>query len=453
MTKKKANKYINLSFFYLLCYYINELEVIIMKFAIHTFGCKVNIYESEYIINLMQQSNYTLVDFNDESDIYIINTCTVTNEADKKDRKLINTTRKKHPNSILIVMGCYSQLNPNQIDADIVIGNKHKSKIIELINQYNQNKEKIALVEDITETNFEDMYINRFVNHTRAFVKIQDGCNAFCAYCTIPYARGGLRSKDFDTVIKEVTDLVNNGYKEIVLTGIHTGRYGIEQNTNLETLLKSLVKIKGIFRIRLSSIEINEITDSIIKLIKENDVMAKHLHIPLQSGSNTILKSMNRLYDLEYFLKRIEYIRKEINEISITTDLIVGFPGETDELFKETIDTLNKIKFAKIHTFPYSKRTGTKAASMNNQIDGITKKCRVKEVLLISDKYEKEFYKAHLNKEYDGIIETRKDNKKIVITTNYIPVEVDSNLENNTNVSIKVTEVNSDNITGVIINK
>ena len=419
-----------------------------MKFAIHTFGCKVNIYESEYIINLLQESNYQLVDFNCPADIYIINTCTVTNEADKKDRKLINTTRKNHKDSILIVMGCYSQLNPSNIDADIIIGNKHKSKICDLIEQYKHTKEKIVLIEDITETNFEDMYINRFITHTRAFVKIQDGCNAFCSYCTIPYARGGLRSKDFNKVKEEVTSLVNNGYKEIVLTGIHTGRYGIEQNTNLEKLLKELVKIKDIFRIRLSSIEINEITDGIIDLIKNNKIMAKHLHIPLQSGSNTILKSMNRLYDLEFFLKRVAYIRKEIPDISITTDLIVGFPGETEELFKETIDTLNKIKFTKIHTFPYSKRDGTKAASMPNQIDGNIKKCRVKEVLLLSEKYELEFYNKNINKEFDGIVETRKDNKKIVITSNYIPVEIETNLENNTKVNIKITKISNNKIIG-----
>ena len=422
-----------------------------MTFAIHTFGCKVNIYESEFITNLMQESGYKLVDFNEQADIYIINTCTVTNEADKKGRKLIHTTRNNHKESILIVAGCYAQLNPNDIDADIVIGNKHKSRIIELIEKYKKNKEKIILVEDISKTNFEDMYINHFTTHTRAFVKIQDGCNAFCAYCTIPYARGGLRSKDFNKVIQEVTDLVNNGYKEIVLTGIHTGRYGIEQNTNLETLLKELLNIKGIFRIRLSSIEINEITDGIIELIKNNSVMAKHLHIPIQSGSNTILKSMNRLYDLDFFIKRIEYIRKEIPDISITTDLIVGFPGETEELFKETINTLNKIKFTKIHTFPYSKRSGTKAASMPNQVDGLVKKCRVKEVLTLSDKYELEYYNKHLNKEYDGIVESRKDNKKIVLTSNYIPVEIDDNLVNNTKVNIVITKINNFRVIGKII--
>ena len=295
------------------------------------------------------------------------------------------------------------------------------------------------------------MYINRFAEHTRAFVKIQDGCNAFCAYCAIPYARGRLRSKDFNTVIKEVTNLVNNGYQEIVLTGIHTGRYGIDLNTNLETLLKELVKIKGLFRIRLSSIEINEITDGIIDLIKNNQIMAKHLHIPIQSGSNTILKNMNRLYDVDFFKKRVAYIRQEIPDISITTDLIVGFPGETEELFQETINTLNEIKFTKIHTFPYSKRSGTKAATMKNQIDGNIKKCRVKEVLSLSDKYELEFYQTKLNKEYDGIVETRKDNKKIVITSNYIPVEIMEDIQNNTRVNIKITKINRSQIVGKII--
>lgn len=422
-----------------------------MKFAIHTFGCKVNIYESEFVINQMQNNGYDLVDFNEEADIYIINTCTVTNEADKKDRKLIRSTRNNHKNKILIVMGCYSQLNKDDIDADIIIGNKYKSKIVELIKKYQETKEKIILIEDIKETNFEDMYINRFIEHTRAFVKIQDGCNAFCSYCTIPYARGGLRSKNFNTVIEEVNNLVNNGYKEIVLTGIHTGRYGLEQNTNLENLLKELIKIKDIFRIRLSSIEINEITNGIIELIKNNKVMAKHLHIPLQSGSNTILKSMNRMYDLEYFFKRIDYIRKEIPDISITTDLIVGFPGETEELFQETINTLNKIKFTKIHTFPYSKRNGTKAATMPNHLDGTIKKCRVREVLNLSNKYELEFYNKNINKEYDGIIETRKDNKKVVLTTNYIPVEIEDNLENNTKVNIKIKKIENNKIIGKII--
>ena len=279
--------------------------------------------------------------------------------------------------------------------------------------------------------------------HTRAFVKIQDGCNAFCAYCAIPYARGGIRSKDMKTAISEVTNLVNNGYKEIVLTGIHTGRYGIDLDTNLESLLKELIKIKGILRIRLSSIEINEITPGIINLIKTSDVMAKHLHIPLQSGSEEILKSMNRHYTKEYFIEKVSSIRKEIPDISITTDLIVGFPGETEANHQETIDTLNKIKFTKIHTFPYSKRNGTKAASMPCQVDGNTKKCRVKEVLNLSDKFEEEFYKSKISNTYSGIIETRKDGTKVVITTNYIPVVVETTRKNNEIVNVTITHVDT----------
>lgn len=349
-----------------------------MTFAVHSFGCKVNIYESEYVINVLEEAGYRLVDFQEKADIYIINTCTVTNEADKKCRKLIHTTRINHKDSILIVMGCYSQLN-NNIDADIVIGNKYKSKIVDLINEYQRNHQKVIKVEDIRTTNFEDMYINRFVTHTRAFVKIQDGCNSFCTYCTIPYARGGLRSKRPELVIKEVRDLVSKGYKEIVLTGIHTGRYGVEINTNLEKLLRELVQIKDIFRIRLSSIEMNEVTEGIIDLMKNNPIIARHLHIPLQSGSDFILNAMGRKYTVNQFIEKINHIREEIADISITTDLIVGFPGETEEYFEETIDTLDKIKFTKVHTFPYSRRDGTVAASMLNQIDGNIKKCRVKD--------------------------------------------------------------------------
>ena len=421
-----------------------------MKVAVHTFGCKVNLYESEYIINLLKNKNYSIVDFKKEADIYIINTCSVTNEADKKDRQLITRTRKKHQNAILVVMGCYSQLNPDKIDADIVIGNKYKSDIVSLIEEYLKNKEKIVKVEDISKTNFENMYIDKFNIHTRAFVKIQDGCNAFCAYCAIPYARGGIRSKELNTVIDEVTNLVNNGYKEIVLTGIHTGRYGIDNGHSLEELLKSLVNIPNIYRIRLSSIEINEITDGIIDLIKNNKVMAKHLHIPLQSGSNSILKSMGRLYDKEYFINRIKYIRREIPNISITTDLIVGFPGETEELFNETIDTLDKIRFTKIHTFPYSKRDGTRASIMSNQVDGVIKKRRVNQILRLSNIYENEYYKRNIGMVFDGVLEKRNDNECYVLTSNYISVLLNDNYNNNEILSVKIDRVIDDNVYGIV---
>lgn len=412
-----------------------------MTVAIHSLGCKVNIYESEYVISLLKKNNYQIVDFSSFSDIYIINTCSVTNESDRKSRKAISQARKNNPNAIIIVMGCYSQLKADEIEADIIIGNKDKSKIIELINEYQAKKEKVKKIYDLKHTTFENMEIDKFINHTRAFVKIQDGCNAFCSYCIIPYTRGNIRSKNKEDVINEIKKLVDNGYQEIVLTGIHTGKYGKDLNTNLETLLKELVKIKGLYRLRLSSIEINEITEGIIKLIKENNIMAKHLHIPLQSGSDKILKLMNRHYDTKYFYEKIKKIREEIPDISITTDLIVGFPYETEECFAETIDLLKKIKFSHIHTFPYSKRDGTKASLMP-QIDGNIKKKRVKEVLEISNYYESEFYKQSINKIYDGVSEVKED-KTIIHTTNFIPVIIPNKISNNKIVNIKITKVDN----------
>jgi len=419
-----------------------------MKVALYTLGCKVNIYESEYVLSLLKKSNYEIVNFDEKADIYIINTCTVTNESDRKDRKIINQARKNNENAVIVVMGCYSQVSSNDIDADIVIGNRDKSKIVELIEQYLDNRNKIKKIYDLRKTDFEHMFIDKFENHTRAFVKIQDGCNAFCSYCIIPYARGGLRSKDENETINEITNLVNNGYKEIVLTGIHTGRYGIERNSSLEILLNKLVNIPNIFRIRLSSIEINEITDGIIELIKNNKIMAKHLHIPLQSGCNKILKLMNRKYDLDYFVNKIEYIRKEIPDISITTDLIVGFPDETEDDFNETMNTLEKIKFTKIHTFPYSKRKGTPASEMKNQIPGNIKKERVHRVLEISDKYELDFYNNNINKEYEVVTELHKNGMCIGYTSNYIPVVIDKKLDNKI-VNVKIFDVDHE-VKGII---
>lgn len=423
-----------------------------MKIGICSLGCKVNIYEAEFVANILKENNYEIVDFEDKADIYIINTCSVTNESDKKSRKMINRARKNNKDAIIIVMGCYSQLNADKIDADIILGNKDKSNIVKLIEEYKTKNNKITKIYDLTKTKFEEMEIPKFTNHTRAFVKIQDGCNAFCSYCIIPYTRGRVRSKDKTSVIKEVTKLVNNGYKEIVLTGIHTGRYGIDINTTLEELLKELVEIPNIYRIRLSSIEINEITPGIIKLLKENKVMAKHLHIPLQSGSNKILKLMNRRYNKEEFKNMITKI-KEIPNISLTTDLIVGFPNETEEDFKETLDTLNEIKFTKIHTFPYSRRNGTPAAAMENQVPPEVKKDRVHKIIKLSDKDEEEFYKSNIGKTYDGVVEVHPNGEVIVHTSNYIPVIVEDNLENNTIVNVKITSVDKKKVYGNLTNK
>lgn len=422
-----------------------------MKAAIHTLGCKVNIYESEYITNILKENGYQIVDFDSKADIYIINTCTVTNTSDKKSEKMIKRARKQNKDAIIIAMGCHAQIKGDNIDADIIIGNKDKSKIISLIEEYQENKNKIKRIYNLDNVSFEDMYISSFNSHTRAFVKIQDGCDAFCSYCIIPYARGPIRSKDPKTVIKEITSLVENGYKEIILTGIHTGKYGKDINYTFEQLLKDIIKIKNLYRIRISSIEINELTDPILDLIKDNKIIAKHLHIPLQSGSDKILKLMDRKYDLKFYKDRIEKIRKMIKDVSITTDLIVGFPNENEKDMEDTLKFLKEIKFTKIHTFPYSKREGTKAASMENQIDETIKRKRVKTVLELSDQLEQDFYQSKLNETEEVIIEQTKDGKSYGYTSNYIKVEINSPLKPNEVISVKINKVNNKKVTGKII--
>ena len=421
-----------------------------MKVGICSLGCKVNIYESEYITNILKDNGYEIVPFSSYADIYIINTCTVTNTSDSKSEKMINRARKQNKDAIVIAMGCHSQIKGNIDSADITIGNKDKSKIIELIEEYIKNKQKITRIYNLENVPFEDMTITKFNSHTRAFVKIEDGCDAYCSYCIIPYARGCIRSKDKNKAIEEITSLVKSGYKEIVLTGIHTGKYGKNTNYNLENLLNDIIKIPNLYRIRISSIEINEITDGIIKLIKENSKIAKHLHIPIQSGSNKILKLMNRKYNIEYFKQRIDLIRSSIKDISITTDLIVGFPNENEEDFEETLNTLKQIKFTKIHTFPYSNRKNTPASTMPNQVDSKTKKERTKKVIALSDELENSFYTKNLNKEYEVLIEQNKSNKSYGYTTNYIPIVIEENIPSNKIVLVKLTKIDNKKVISTI---
>ena len=423
-----------------------------MKVGICSLGCKVNIYESEVVTDLLKKGGYEIVPFEDKADIYIINTCSVTNESDKKSRKMINRAKKNNSEAIIVVMGCYSQVSSDDIEADIILGNKDKSKIVEILNDFIRDRESKKIIYDISSVEFEKMEISHFDNHTRAFVKIQDGCNAFCSYCIIPYTRGRVRSKNKEDVIEEVSRLVKDGYKEIVLIGIHTGRYGIDINSSLYELLCELVKIPNIYRIRLSSIEINEVTPEIIDLYKNNKIMARHLHVPLQSGSNKILKLMNRRYNKEEFMKMIDKLR-EIEDISLTTDLIVGFPNETDDDFEETMDTLKKIHFTKIHTFPYSRRRGTVADKMDGHISGDIKKKRVHEVIELSNEYENEYYKSKISKVYDGVVERHNNGLVVVHTSNFIPVIIDDNdnIENNSIVNVKIERVEGLNVYGRVV--
>lgn len=422
-----------------------------MKFYIINLGCKVNAYESMVMSDLLTNASYIKGSI-DDADIYIINTCFVTNVAENKSFQMIRKAiRKKH--KLVIVCGCLSQVKESEVASidgvDIILGNKDKSKIVEYINNY---REKISKIYDISNSEFENMKLNNF-NKTRAFVKIQDGCNNFCSYCIIPYTRGGLRSKDKNDVISEVKALIASGHKEIVLTGIHTGNYG-NDNYSFADLLNDLVKIDGLKRLRISSIEATELNDRVLEVIKNNDILVDHMHIPIQSGSDKILKLMNRKYDKEYFINKINEIRNIRPMISITTDVIVGFPGEDEDNFNETIDTINKIKFSKLHVFPYSKREGTKAASMPLQVDDITKKARAHKLIKLSEELEKEYFNKFIDKELYFIPEVYKDGYLIGHTGNYLQIKVKGN-ENLLNelVLVKIKSVDYPYCVSEIINQ
>lgn len=400
-----------------------------MKFNIVTFGCKVNQYESNMMKEKMLSSNFFYEENMRDANIIIVNTCSVTNVADKKCLKMIRKIKREYPNALLVVAGCSSQNNQNvyeALDIDILLGNKDKSKIAELIKEYLDTEKKYVKFYNERDLDFEDMLINDY-NHVRAFVKIEDGCDNFCSYCIIPFVRGSVRSKDFDTVIKEAKLLTEHGHKEIVLTGIHTGHY-MSNNHDLTDLINELSKIDDLLRIRISSIEITELNDKFLEMLKINKKVCNHLHIPLQAGSDEILKRMNRKYDLAYYEEKINKIRSIRPDISITTDIIVGFPYETDELFSETLEFSKKMNFSKIHVFPYSIRVGTAAASMPNQVDEVTKKVRVKKLMALSKKQEKEYYEKFKGKELDILVEECDNNVSIGHTSNYLMVTLNENL-------------------------
>ena len=400
-----------------------------MKFNIVTFGCKVNQYESNMMKEKMLSSNFFYEENMSDANIIIVNTCSVTNVADKKCLKMIRKIKREYPNALLVVAGCSSQNNQNvykALNIDILLGNKDKSKIAELIKEYLDTEKKYVKFYNERDLDFEDMLINDY-NHVRAFVKIEDGCDNFCSYCIIPFVRGSVRSKDFDTVIKEAKLLTEHGHKEIVLTGIHTGHY-MSNNHDLTDLINELSKIDDLLRIRISSIEITELNDKFLEMLKINKKVCNHLHIPLQAGSDEILKRMNRKYDLAYYEEKINKIRSIRPDISITTDIIVGFPYETDELFNETLEFSKKMNFSKIHVFPYSIRVGTAAASMPNQVDEVTKKMRVKKLMALSEKQEKEYYEKFKGKELDILVEECDNNVSIGHTSNYLMVTLNENL-------------------------
>ncbi|MED0666749.1 tRNA (N(6)-L-threonylcarbamoyladenosine(37)-C(2))-methylthiotransferase MtaB [Pseudobacillus badius] len=366
--------------------------------AFQTLGCKVNHYETEAIWQLFKGQGYDRVEFESTADVYVINTCTVTNTGDKKSRQVIRRAVRKNPDAVICVTGCYAQTSPAEIMAipgvDVVVGTQDRTKMLEYIEQYKRERQPINGVGNIMKNRvYEELDVPAFTDRTRASLKIQEGCNNFCTFCIIPWARGLMRSRDPEEVIRQAQQLVDAGYKEIVLTGIHTGGYGSDmKDYNLAMLLTDLEqKVKGLKRIRISSIEASQLTDEVIEVIDRSNIVVRHLHVPLQSGSNTVLKRMRRKYTMEFFADRLNRLKEALPGLAVTSDVIVGFPGETEEEFMETYNFIKEHKFSELHVFPYSKRTGTPAARMDDQIDEEVKNERVHRLIALSDQLAKEY--------------------------------------------------------------
>lgn len=402
-----------------------------MKIAFNTLGCKVNSYETQSISKIFTDNGYELVNSNDFSDVYVINTCTVTNQASSKSRKAIRKCIKKNPEAIIAVMGCYSQVSTEEVSkidgVDIIIGTTHREHLFDLVEEVKRERNKIKEVVDVSRyIEFDEVNVTNFGEHTRAFLKIQDGCNNFCTYCIIPFARGRVRSRKPELVIAEAKELVKNGYLEIVLTGIHTGGYGSDLvEYSLFNLLSDLADIKGLKRIRLSSIEMNELSDEILNLYMSNKKFARHLHIPLQSGSEKVLKAMHRKYTKADFKAKLDYIRSLMSDIAITTDVIVGFPGESDEDFNEMFEFIKLLKFSELHVFPFSKRNGTKAALMKDQINGTIKSVRVNKLLSLNEELATNYINSVKGITQSVIFESHDEIFTYGHSSSYIKIKVD----------------------------
>ncbi|MFH5880828.1 tRNA (N(6)-L-threonylcarbamoyladenosine(37)-C(2))-methylthiotransferase MtaB [Liberiplasma polymorphum] len=368
-----------------------------MKVAFYTLGCKVNTYESEALQNLFEADGFSIVNYKEYSDVYVINTCTVTNQSDSKSRKSIRQAIKRNPDAIVAVIGCYSQVANEEVSriegVDIIMGTARRERLLELVKQYMRERSQINSVQDISKyKTFDELNVTSFSENTRAFIKIQDGCNQYCSYCIIPFARGPIRSRDKDEIIREARSLIASGYQEIVLTGIHTGGYGSDlKDISFYDLLKALSELEGLKRLRISSIEINQLTEEILDLLENYPVFASHLHIPIQSGSDEILSKMRRRYDLNTYLSKITEIKRRMPNIAITTDVIVGYPEETDAHFEEIKNTLKTIGFSELHVFPYSKRSGTKAAIVKDHVHGTIKSMRVNALILLNEQLANQY--------------------------------------------------------------
>ena len=397
--------------------------------AFHTLGCKVNTYESNAMLKIFNEAGYQEVDFKQVADVYVINTCTVTNTGDSKSRQMIRKAIRKNPKATICVVGCYSQTAPEEIEkiegVGVVLGTQYRSDIVKYVDEHLETGEMVIKVDNVMNLRkFEDLNIDRFKN-TRAFLKIQDGCNNFCTYCIIPYARGRVRSRQKESVLNQAQRLVDNGYVEIVLTGIHTAGYGEDlDDYSFYELLVDLVKIKGLKRLRISSIETSQISDEIIDLIGSNEIIVDHLHVPLQAGSDATLKRMNRKYTTAEYLEKINKIRSYLPNIAFTTDVIVGFPGETDEEFEETYNFIKQVNYSELHVFPYSPRKNTTAAKMKDQVNDQIKHERANRLLQLSKELNHEFALKQIGKTLKVLFEKRDGEYLIGHAGDYLKVKV-----------------------------
>ena len=413
------------------------------KAALHNLGCKVNAYETEAMQHLLEEAGYEIVPFTQKADVYVINTCSVTNMADRKSRQMLHKAKKNNPDSIVVAAGCYVQTSEkevlNDLSVDIVIGNDRKHDLVRLLEEYSLDSVNDT-VDDINDGkhDFEELFIDQTKEHTRAFIKVQDGCNQFCSYCIIPYARGRVRSRRFENVIAEVERLAANGFKEVVLTGIHLSSYGVdfEEDTGLLELIQAVNAVKGIERIRLGSLEPKIVTEHFASELSKLDKICPHFHLSLQSGCDATLKRMNRKYTIKEYERGCELLRKYFVHPAITTDVIVGFPGETEEEFEQTKAYLEHIHFYEMHIFKYSKRKGTRAAVMPDQIDEQIKAVRSEKLIALGHDMSKEFRKFYIGKNEEVLFEEKAvigDKEYFVgYTKEYVKVakKTDENLEN-----------------------
>ena len=430
------------------------------KVAFYTLGCKVNQYETEAMLELFEKEGYEKAETEDYADVYVINTCTVTHMSDRKSRQYIRRMKKKNPDAIIAVVGCYSQVSPEEIlsidEVNLVMGTNDRKKIVEEVKKIDASR-KVSTVDDIMKVKaFEEIEINKTNGKTRAFMKIQDGCDRYCSYCIIPYARGRVRSRDLESIVKEVENLASNGYKEVVLTGIHVASYGKDikdSDIKLLDVIKQINDIEGIERIRLSSVEPILFTDEFVEAVSTMDKVCPHYHLSLQSGCDETLKRMKRRYTTEEYKAIVDRLRAAIPNVSITTDVIVGFPGETNEEFDKTYEFLKDIELTHMHVFKYSPRKGTPAATMEDQVDPSTKHDRSEKLLQLNEENFNKFGQKMLDKEFNVLFEQKVgDNKYEGLTENYVKVIVESDNDISEQIlKVKIKDVKNEFLEGILV--